>query len=109
MTRLFTQQHGLERTVVFVGKSFEERVCLSCRHYLITTSIQLETDAAQLLNYTSRIELVGSGNFERSKLVVQLLHPISTINMVLDSECNESTASVAELLSSSRCEGLNYT
>ena len=83
-------------------------MCLSCRHYLITTSIQLETDAAQLLNYTSRIELVGSGNFERSKLVVQLLHPISTINMVLDSECNESTASVAELLSLDRSEGLDY-
>ena len=43
--------------------------------------------------------MVDSGNFKRSKLVVQLLHLVSTINMVLGFECKESTASVAELLS----------
>ena len=36
-------------------------MCLSGRHYLVTKSIQLDTDAAQLLNYTSRIELVPHG------------------------------------------------
>ena len=68
---------------MFVGKSFEEGVCPSRRQYLVTRSIQLDTNAAQLSNYTSRIELVGSDNFERSELVVRLLHPTSTIKTVL--------------------------
>ena len=75
---------------------------------LVTKSIELDTDAVQPFNHTSRIELVGSGNFERSKLVEQWLHPISTINTVLGFECKESTASVAELLSLNRSEGLDY-
>ena len=63
---------------MFVGKSFDESVCLSCLHYLVTKSIQIDTDAAQLLNYTSRIEFDGSGNFEKSKLVMQQHHQHGT-------------------------------
>ena len=92
---------------MFVGKSFEESVCPSRRQYLVTTSIQLDTNAAQLSNYASRIELVGSDNFEISQLVVRLLHPTSTIKTVLGFECKESTASVVELLSPNRSEGLD--
>ena len=93
---------------MFVGNRFDESVCLHCAHYLVTKSIQLNTDAAQLLNYTRRIELDGSANFERSKLVVQLLHPVSTITTAHSLECEESTASVAKVLSLNRSEGLDY-
>ena len=92
---------------MYVGKSFEESVCLSCRHYLVTKIIQLDSGAAERLNYTSRVELVSSDNIERSKLVVQLRHPISTVNTVLASKCKEITTSIAKLLSPSRREGLD--
>ena len=93
---------------MFDGNSFDESVCLSSGNYLVTESIQLDTNAAQFLNYTSRIELVSSGSFERSKLVVQFLHPMININTVLGFECKESTASVAEHLSPNRSEGLDH-
>ena len=83
-------------------------MCLSCRHYLVTKIIQLDADAVQLFDYMSRIELVGSGKFEGSKQVVQLLHPTRTINTALGFECEESTSSVVNFLRPTRREGLGY-
>ena len=101
-----TKHYSLQRFVLLIWECPEERVSLVSGNYDIAWRSELDTNAAQFLDYSSRIVIISRGNLQIGTLIVELLHPRLTITPVLCFRCHHSTTTIAELRCSYRSVSL---
>ena len=95
-----------QRFVLFTRERPEEYVCLASGDYNITKRSQFDSNAAQFLDSSRTIIVVGRGHLHIGELIVQFLHPRIAIEL-FGLECDHSTTTIAKLGRSYRSVSLH--